>query len=100
MISQSVDSPNVGDDLTLTCTVTVASGVSSPLVMVNWNSQDSILPSSSISNTSINGLQYTRTITFLPLLSSNSGQYNCSGSVNGFDEASNSDSIIVEVNGK
>ena len=100
MISQSRDSPNVGDNLILICTVTVASGVSSSLVMVNWNTQDTMLPPSSISNTTVSGLQYTRMITFSPLLSNNSGQYICSVSVNGFNEASNSDSVMVEVNGK
>ena len=95
-----MDNPNVGDDLILTCTVTVASGVSSSLVRVSWNSQDSILPLSNISSTSINRSQYTRTITFSPLLSGNRGQYICLVSVNGFDEANNSNSTMVEVNGK
>ena len=100
MISQSEDSPNVGDNLILICTVTVASGVSSSLVMVNWDTQDTMLPSSSISNTSVSGLQYTRMITFSPLLSDDGGQYTCSVSVIGFDEADNSDSVMVSVNGK
>ena len=100
MISQSVDSPNVGDNLTLTCTVTVASGVSSSLVMVNWDRQDLTLPSSSISNTSISGLRYTRTVIFSPLLSDDGGQYSCSGSVDGFDEADNLASVMVTVNGE
>ena len=99
MISQSVDSPNVGDILILNCTVTVTSGVSS-LVMVNWDRQDLTSPSSSISNTSISGSQYTRTITFSPLLSDDGGQYTCSGSVDGFDEANNSASVMVAVNGE
>ena len=100
MISQSVDSPIVGDDLILTCTVTVASGVSSSLVRVNWNSQDSMLPPSNISSTNMNGSQYTRMITFSPLLSGNRGQYTCSVSVNDFDKANNSNNTMVVVNGE
>ena len=99
-ITRSDPEPVSGLDYTLICTVTVTSGVSSSLVMVNWNRQDSILPPSSISNTSISGSQYTRTITFSPLLRGHGGQYTCSVSVVDFVEASNSDSELVMVNGK
>ena len=39
-------------------------------------------------------------ITFSPLLSGDGGQYTCSVSVNDFDEADNSDSVMIVVNGK
>ena len=95
-----MDSPNVGDNHILNCTVTVVEGVQSSLVMVNWDRQDLTIPSSSISMTINNGLQYTRMITFSPLFSNNSGEYTCSVSVMGFNEANNSNSVIVMVNGK
>ena len=102
-ISQSVDSPNVGQNYILTCTVTVASGVSSSLVEVNWSGGASLLdsPRVTISDVTNNGLQYTTMITFSPLYSRDGGQYTCFVSVDGFDEADNLDSIIiVVVNGK
>ena len=100
-ISQSMDSPNVGQSHILTCTVTVASGVSLSLVEVSWSGGASLSdsPRVIISNV-IDGLQYTTIITFSPLLSRDGGQYTCFVSVNGFDEADNSDSIVVIVNGK
>ena len=100
MISQSVDSPNVGDNHIITCIVTVVEGVSSSLVMVNWDRQDLTSPSSIIGMTVNNGLEYTRMITFSPLLSGDRGQYICSASVTGFDEADNSENAMVVVNGK
>ena len=95
-----MDNPNVGDNHIITCTVTVVEGVSSSLVMVNWNRQDLTSPSSSIGMTVNNGLEYTRMMTFSPLLSGDRGQYICSVSVNDFDETDNSDSVMVIVNGK
>ena len=97
-IAQSGPRSFSGLDYSLTCTVTVASGVSSSLVRVNWDRQDLTSPSSSISNTSISGLQYTRIITFSPLLRDDGGQYTCSVSVDGFSEADNSNSTMIVVN--
>ena len=68
--------------------------------MVNWDRRDLTSQSSIISMTVNDGLQYTRMITFSPLFSNYSGQYNCSVSVTGFGEANNSDSVMVVVNGK
>ena len=101
-ISQSVGSPNVGENHILTCTVTVASGVSSSLVEVNWSGGASLSdsPRVTISDVTNNGSQYTTMITFSPLLSRDGGQYTCSVSVNGFDEADNSDSVMIVVNGR
>ena len=101
-ISQSVDSPDVGQNHILTCTVTVVSGVSSLLVEVNWSGGASLSNSSrvTISNMTNNGTLYTRTITFSPLHSRDRGQYTCSVSVDGFDEANNSNNIMTIVNGK
>ena len=95
-------SPNVGQNHILTCTVTVASGVSSSLVEVNWSGGASLSdsPRVNISNVTNNGLQYATMITFSPLLSRDRGQYDCSVSVDGFDEADNSKSVMVVVNGR
>ena len=58
IISQSVDSPNVGQNHILTCTVTVPSGVSSSLVQVNWSGGASLSdsPRVAISGVTNNGL--------------------------------------------
>ena len=85
---------------TLTCTVTVVEGVSSSLVMVSWDREDTA-SSLSIDNMTIDdGLEFTRTITFLPLLEDDGIQYTCSVSVMGFDEADNSDSVMIMINGR
>ena len=100
-ISQSVYRPYVGQNHNLTCTVTVANGVSSSLVMVNWSGGDSLTESSrvTVSDQTNNGLQYTRMITFSPILSKDRGQYRCFVSIAGFDEADNSNTVMVVVNG-
>ena len=91
-----------GFDTVLTCTATVANGVPSSLVNVNWSGGASLSdsPRVTVSNVTNNGLQYTTMITFSPLLSRDGGQYTCSVSVDGFDEADNSDSVMIMVNGK
>ena len=101
-ISQSVDSPTNETNHTLTCTVTVASGVSSSLVMVNWSGEDSLSdsPRVTISDQTNNGLQYTRMIMFSPILIRDGGQYICTVSITDFDEADNSNSVTIVVNGK
>ena len=100
-ISQSSDSPNITQDHILTCTATVANGVPSSRVNVNWSGGASLSnsPRVTVSNMTNNGL-YTTMIRFSPLFSRDGGQYNCSVSVNGFDEADNSDSVMIVVNGK
>ena len=97
-----MDSPNIGQNHILTCTVTVANGTSSSRVMVNWSGGDSSSESLrvTISDQTNNGLQHTRMITFSPILSRDRGQYTCSVSVTGFIEADNSDTIMVMVSGK
>ena len=97
-----MDSPNIEQTYILTCTVTVVNGTSSSLVMVNWSGGDSLSESSrvTISDQTNNGLQYTRMITFSPILSRDRGQYTCSVSVFFFSEANNSDSVMVVVSGK
>ena len=102
VISQLVDNPNIGQNHVLTCTVTVAKGVSSSLVVIDWSGGDSLSESSRviISDQTNNGVQYTRTVTFSPLLSIDGGEYTCSVSVNGFAEANNSDIAAVVVTGK
>ena len=102
VISQSVNNPNIGQNHVLTCTVTVANGVSSSLVVIDWSKGGSLSESSRviISDQTNDGVQYTKTVTFSPLLSNDGGEYTCSVSVNDFDEADNSDSTIIVVTGK
>ena len=99
-LSQSEEGSVSGLNHTLYCTVTLVNGVSSSLVMVNWDREDSasLLPSDNM--TVDNGTQFIRTMTFLPLLNANSGQYTCSVSVNGFSEADSSDTVTIIVNGR
>ena len=99
-VSQSEEGSVSGLNHTLYCTVTLVNGVSSSLVMVNWDKEDSASLLSSDNMTVDNGTQFTRTITFIPLLNANSGQYTCSVSVNGFSEANNSDTVTIVVNGR
>ena len=101
-ITQSDEASVSGLDQTLTCTITVVEGISPSLVMIAWNGGDSLLESSrvTISDQTSDGLQYTRMITFSPLLIDDSGQYTCSVLVIGFVEADNSSSVIISVNRK
>ena len=98
-----MEGPASGQETSLICDVTVVNGVSPDLVMISWTVGGSPLSSSqrvNISNqTSGGGTMYTSTVTFSPILNDNGGQYICSVAVTGFDEASNSDSTTVMVNG-
>ena len=101
-IMQSDEASVSGLNRTITCTVTVVEGVSPSLVMVEWSGGDSLSdsPRVTISDQTNDGLQYTRIVTFSPLLSDDSGQYTCSVSVMGFDEADNSADVTIMVDGK
>ena len=94
-VSQSSEGSVSGLNHTLTCVATVVNGVSPSLVMVNWDREETATIVSSN-----DGLQYTRMISYSPILSRDRGQYTCSVSVTGFSEADNSDTIMVIVNGK
>ena len=74
----------------------------SSLVNVTWSGGASLSdsPRVTVSDVTSNGLQYTTMITFSPLLSRDDGKYNCLVSVNGSDEADNSDNVTIVVNGK
>ena len=101
VISQSLNGSNSGLNHTLTCTVIVANGVSSSLVIISWI-EGSLLSSSpriTVSDETNVGVVYTRIVTFSPLLNGDGGQYTCSASLTSVDEASNSDSVMVVVNG-
>ena len=89
-----------GLDSTLTCSV-MAPGVPSHLMTINWIGGSSLAesPRVNVSDLSNNMSLYTRTVTFSPLLNDDVGQYNCSVSVTGYDEATTSDSVMVDVNG-
>ena len=69
--------------------------------MISWTGPSSLSSSSqvTISDQTNNGVVYTRTVTFSPLLNDNGGQYTCSVAVTGFDEANNSNSTTIMVNG-
>ena len=99
-VSQSEEGSVSGLSHTLYCTVTLVNGVSSSLVMVNWDREDSASLLSSDNITVDNELQFTSIISFVPLLNANSGQYTCSVSVTGFSESNNSNSLMIYVNGR
>jgi len=70
--------------------------------MISFTRENVLLSSSeriTISNQTNEGVVYTRTVTFSPVLNGDGGQYNCSVTVTGFDEAGNSDSIMIMING-
>lgn len=84
----------------LECTFLVPSGVSPFLVNIAWNG--SMLTESSrivVSNVTSNGSLYTRTVSFIPLLSLDSGEYTCYAEVIGFDETMLSDSLNIIATG-
>ena len=84
----------------LECTFLVPSGVSPFLVSIVWNG--SMISESSrivVSNVTSNESLYTRTISFIPLLSHDSGEYTCYAEVTGFDETMSSDSLDVIATG-
>jgi len=68
--------------------------------MISWTGHSSLSssPQVTISDQTNNGVVYTRTMTFSPLHNGDGGQYTCSVSVDGFDEANISSNVIV--NGK
>ena len=105
-ISQSTSNPVSGQPYTLTCTATVH-GVVLSLVMLNWTVHRSIseyvkIPTSSrvvLSDLITSGIQIMRTVTFLPLLRSDSGEYLCNVEVHGNMDANNSRHAVISVNG-
>ena len=99
-ITQSMEGSVSGLNHTLTCTVTVVERVLKSLVTVSWDREDTVLSLSFDNMTIDDELQFTRTITFLPLLEDDGIQYTCSVSVMGFGEADNSDSVTIMVNGR
>ena len=99
-VSQSSEGSVSGLNHTLTCIATVVNGVSPSLVMVNWDREDTATIISNDTMSVSDGLQYTRMITFSPILSRDRGQYICSVSVTGFSKADNSYTIMVMVSGK
>jgi len=97
LITQSVKGAVIGENHIITCTVTVTNGISSSLVMISWTGGSSLSdsPRVTISDQTNTGIVYIKTVTFSPLLSVDGGQYNCSVSVTGFDEANSSSSVIL-----
>ena len=99
-ISESTEGSVSGLTHTLTCTTTLANGVLPSLVTISW-SGGSLSQSSRVivSDQTTNGSHYTRTVTFSPLLNNDREPYTCSVAVDGFDEAQNSDAILIAING-
>ena len=81
--------------------MTIVNGVQSDLVIISWSGSSSLSssPRVTITDQTNVGLMYTRTVIFSPLLNGDGGQYTCSVSVTGFNEADSADNIIVMVNG-
>jgi len=94
---QSMKGGIIGENHNITCTATVTNGISPSLVMISWTGGSSLSdsPRVTISDQTIIGIVYTRTVTFSPLLSVDGGRYNCYALVTGFDEANSSSSVIV-----
>ena len=99
-VTQSSEGSVSGQDHTLTCIATVVNGVLPSLVMVNWDREDTATTVSDDTMYVSDGLQFTRIITFSPILTTNGGQHTCSVSVTSFSEADNSADLTVVVNGK
>ena len=104
-ISQSVEGSVIGLPHTLSCTAIVVIGVSPSLVKVEWSGTSlSESPRVAIFNQtsarSHHRLKFGRTVTFLPLLGHDIGEYNCSVTVTGFDRIGNLENVMVMVNGK
>ena len=101
--TQSTEGSIVGLAHKLECTFLVTTGVSPDLVNINWNisallSESARINASNLTN-NYNGSLYTKTITFLPLLSHDSGKYTCYAEITGFSETMSSESLIVMVTG-
>ena len=99
-ITQSREGSISGLSHTINCTVVVVNGVMESLVTISWDREDTASSLSTDNMTTDDGLQFTRAITFLPLLKDDGTQYTCSVSVTGFGEADNSDNVTIMVNGK
>ena len=99
--SQSAKEFIIGLAHILECTFLVTDGVSPFLVSINWNSSTLLSESSRIiiSNLTNNESLYRRTISFLPLLSYDGGEYTCYAEIIGFNETVSSHSLIVITKG-
>ena len=100
-VTQSTEGSVIGLAHKLECTFLVTSGVSPSLVNITWNISAQLSESLRIvvSNLTNNGSLYTKAITFLPLLSRDSGKHTCYVEISGFSETMSSKSIIVMVTG-
>ena len=100
-VSQSTEGLIIGLAHKLICTFLVTDGVSPLHVDISWSG--SILLSESpqiiISNLTNNGSLYTKTITFLPLLSHDEGEYTCYAEIIGFNETMSSENLTVIAKG-
>ena len=87
----------IGENHNVTCTVTVTNGISPSAVMISWTGGSSLSdsPRVTVSDQTNIGVVYTRTVTFSPLLNTDGGQYTCTVSVTGFDEANSSSGVII-----
>jgi len=105
-ISQSTSDPVSGQPYNFTCIAT-ALGVSHNLVMVNWTKYGSLSeyteipesPQVMISDLITNGSQIMRTVTFLPVLMSEAGEYLCTVVVLGNFNGYNTRQFVFGVNG-
>jgi len=100
-ITPSMDYPVSGQPYNLTCTATARS-VLPFLVMLNWTEYGFEIPVSSrvnILDLITNGPQIMRTVTFLPLLRSDAGEYFCTVTVLDNIDAYNTHHIAISVNG-
>ena len=100
-VSQSTEGLIIGLAHKLICTFLVTDGVLPLHVDISWSGSAllSESPQIIISNLTNNGSLYTKTITFLPLLSHDEGEYTCYAEIIGFNETKSSENLTVIAKG-
>lgn len=100
-VSQSTEGQTIGLAHKLFCTLLVTNGVSPLHVNISWSGSGLLSESPRIitSNLTYNGSLYTKTITFIPLLSRDEGEYTCYAEIIGFSETMSSKGLTVIAEG-
>ena len=100
-VSQSTEGQTIGLAHKLFCTLLVTNGVSLLHVNISWSGSALLSESSRIiiSNLTNNGSLFMKTITFLPLLGRDGGEYTCYVEIIGFSETMSSEGLTVITEG-
>lgn len=106
-VSQSTDYPVSGQLYNLTCRA-AARGISPSLVMLEWTKYDSEtfeyvpIPVSSrvtLSDQMTDTEQFTKAVTFSPIVRSDTREYLCTVIVFGYPHGYNSQNVVIGTNG-